>query len=97
MRHSPILAAALLAFAMLAPCAASAFELDNTSGTNPDGSPRYADPDEAPLQGPLGGVVVKPGAQFGGTATGSSSPSSTPSSWEDLGWANPQPRTRLGR
>jgi hypothetical protein len=84
--------AALLAFVMLAPAAALAFDVDTTSGTNPDGSARYSDPDDAPLSGPLGSVTVVPGAQFGGGATDSSG-SSASSSQSDTGWSN----TYLGR
>jgi hypothetical protein len=80
----------LLAFAMLGSGAALAFDVDTTSSTNPDGSPRYVDPDDAPLPGPLGGVVIAPGAQFDGSATGTGSPG--PSSSDD--WTNPLPGRR---
>ncbi len=91
MRHLPFSVAALLALMMLAP-AALAFDVDTTSGTNPDGSARYSDPDDAPLTGPLGAVTVTPGAQFGGGATDSSGSSSS-SIRNDGDWSN----TRLGR
>ena len=90
MRHLPLCVAALLALMMGAP-AALAFDVDTTSGTNPDGSARYSDPDDAPLSGPLGGVTVTPGAQFGGSATDSSSSSSSIRNNGD--WSN----TQLGR
>jgi hypothetical protein len=92
MRHTSLSVAALLAFVMLAPAAALAFDVDTTSGTNPDGSARYSDPDDAPLTGPLGAVTVTPGAQFGSGTTDSSSSSSSSSSG-DQGWSN----TQLGR
>jgi len=75
----------------LAP-AALAFDVDTTSGTNPDGSARYSDPDDAPLTGPLGAVTVTPGAQFSGTAADSSGSSSS-SIRNDGDWSN----TQLGR
>lgn len=43
-----ILMAAALTMAMLLPRAALAFETDMATATNPDGSARFADPDEAP-------------------------------------------------
>lgn len=96
MRDSPFLApflvAAFLSLAMLAP-PALAFDVDSSSNTNPDGSPRYADPDDKPMTGPLGAVTVGPSAGFTGGAT-TTSPSSIPQSWQDLGWANPLPDRR---
>jgi hypothetical protein len=91
MRHLPLGVAALLAFVIVAPSASFAFDVDTTSGTNPDGSARYSDPDDAPLSGPLGSVTVTPGAQFGGSATDSSSSSSSIRNNGD--WSN----TQLGR
>lgn len=85
----PCIVAALLAFAMLGPGSAVAFELDTGGGTKPDGSPRYVDPDDKPLPAPLGGVAITPGVQFGGSATGTGSPA--PSSSDDPGGANPLP------
>jgi len=90
MRHTPFSVAALLAFVFVAPSAVLAFDVDTTSGTNPDGSARYADPDDAPLPGPLGAVTVTPGAQFNGGATGSGG-AINPSSGNDPGWNNPEP------
>ncbi len=92
MRHTSLSVAALLAFVMLAPAAALAFDVDTTSGNNPDGSARYADPDDAPMTGPLGAVTVAPGAQFGSGASDSSG-SSASSSGSNQGWSN----TQLGR
>jgi hypothetical protein len=91
MRHLPISVAALLALMMLAP-PALAFDVDTTSGTNPDGSARYADPDDAPLSGPLGAVTMTPGAQFGDSTTNSGGSSSS-SSRNDSDWSN----TQIGR
>ncbi len=92
MRHIPFSVAALLAFVIVAPSAALAFDVDTKSGTNPDGSARYTDPDDAPMTGPLGNVTVTPGAQFGGSSTDSSS-SSAASSESGSSWNSPQ----LGR
>jgi hypothetical protein len=84
MPQSPILVAALLALAMLAP-PAFAFDIDSSTSTNPDGTARYADPDDKPVGGPLGAVTVTPSSNFGtATSTSSSSQSSQP-----LGWSNP--------
>jgi hypothetical protein len=92
MRHLSISVAALLALTMLAP-AALAFDVDTKSGTNPDGSARYADPDDAPLPGLLGAITaVMPGAQFGGSSSDSSS-SSAASRESGSSWNSPQ----LGR
>jgi hypothetical protein len=43
-----ILIAAALTAAMLLPRAALAFEVNNSTANNPDGSARFSDPDEAP-------------------------------------------------
>jgi len=47
------LAAAALAGAMLCADHALAFTVDEKNGTNADGSPRYADPDDQPLPFPF--------------------------------------------
>ena len=93
MRQSPILIAAFLSLAMLAP-PAFAFDIDSSTSTNPDGSARYADPDDKPMTGPLGAVTVGPSASFTGGATTTTSPSSIPQSWQYLDWANPLPDRR---
>ena len=94
MRQSPILIAAFLSLALLAP-PALAFDVDSSTSTNSDGTARYADPDDKPVGGPLGSVTfgTGSGANFTGGAT-TSSPSSIPQSWQDLGWANPLPDRR---
>jgi hypothetical protein len=92
MRQSPILVAAFLSLAMLAP-PALAFDVDSSTSTNSDGTARYADPDDKPMTGPLGAVTIGPSANFTGGAT-TTSPSSIPQSWQDLGWANPLPDRR---
>ncbi len=93
MRQSPILVAALLSLAMLAP-PALAFDVDSSTSTNPDGTARYADPDDKPIGGPLGAVTVGPRSNFTGGVTTSTSPSSIPQSWQELDWANPLPDRR---
>jgi hypothetical protein len=94
MRQSPLLVAALLAFALLAP-PALAFSTDSESATKPDGSPRYADPDDTPTPMPLSGTRAKPSSQFSFGVTGSTDrPSSIPQSWQELDWANPLPDRR---
>jgi len=99
MRLSPIFVAAfvaaLVSLAMLAP-PAFAFDIDSSTSTNPDGSARYADPDDKPMSGPLGAVTVGPRSNFSGGVTTSTSPSSIPQSWQELDWANPLP-ARAGK
>ena len=91
MRQSPIVLAAFLSLALLA-APALAFDVDSSTSSNPDGTARYADPDDKPVGGPLGSVTfgTGSGANFTGGAT-TSSPTSIPQSWQDLGWANPLP------
>ena len=93
MRQSPILVAAFLSLAMLAP-PALAFDIDSSTSTNPDGTARYADPDDKPIGAPLGAVTVGPRSNFTGGVTTSTSPSSIPQSWQQLDWANPLPDRR---
>jgi len=93
MRLSPILVAAFLSLAMLAP-PALAFDIDSSTSTNPDGTARYADPDDKPIGAPLGAVTVGPRSNFTGGVTTSTSPSSIPQSWQQLDWANPLPDRR---
>ena len=93
MRQSPILVAAFLSLAMLAP-PALAFDVDSSTSTNADGTARYADPDDKPIGGPLGAVTVGPRSNFTGGVTTSTSPSSIPQSWQELDWANPLPDRR---
>jgi len=93
MRQSPILVAAFLSLVMLAP-PALAFDVDSSTSTNPDGTARYADPDDKPAGGPLGAVNVGPRSNFTGGVTTTTSPSSIPQSWQDLDWANPLPDRR---
>ena len=93
MRQSPILVAAFLSLVMLAP-PALAFDVDSSTSTNPDGTARYADPDDKPVGGPLGAVNVGPRSNFTGGVTTTTSPSSIPQSWQDLDWANPLPDRR---
>lgn len=93
MRLSPILVAAFLSLAMLAP-PALAFDVDSSTSTNPDGTARYADPDDKQIGGPLGAVTVGPRSNFTGGVTTSTSPSSIPQSWQQLDWANPLPDRR---
>jgi hypothetical protein len=94
MRQSPLLVAALLAFALLAP-PALAFSTDSESATKPDGSPRYADPDDEPMPAPLGGAATSSSQFSFGVTGGPASPaSSIPQSWQELDWANPLPDRR---
>lgn len=88
MRQSPILVAAFLGLAMLAP-PAFAFDIDSSTSTNPDGTARYADPDDKPMTGALGAVTVRPSSGFTGGMTTSTSPSSVPQSSQELDWGNP--------
>ena len=90
MRQSPILVAAFLSLVMLAP-PALAFDVNSSTSTNPDGTARYADPDDKPIGGPLGAVTVGPRSNFTGGVTTSTSPSSIPQSWQELDWTNPLP------
>ena len=89
MRPSPIFVAALLSLAALV-SPAFAFDIDSSTSTNPDGTARYADPDDKPIGGPLGAATA-PRSGFAGGVTTSTSPSSTPQSWQELDWANPMP------
>ena len=49
-----LMSAAFLSGVSLAvlPERAQAFDVDNTTATNPDGTPRFSDPDEAAMPGP---------------------------------------------
>ena len=99
MRQSAFLIAALLAFAMLVPRTALAFELDSAGSSNPDGSARYVDPDESmnlgtpsvdskfdqKSSGPTNSVTLLPGLFLSGSANGNSGLGQTD------GWTNPQP------
>ena len=73
---------------MLAP-PALAFDINSSTSTNPDGSARYADPDDKPMGGPLGAVTVGPEVRTSPAASTTTSPSSIPQSWQELDWANP--------
>ena len=95
MRQSLYLVAALLAFVLVGPGAVLAFDVQTLGTSNPDGSARYADPEEkldnAPLGG-VGGVTIAPGLQFG-KAGASSVPSYNQS--PDNGWQHLAPIGRL--
>jgi hypothetical protein len=84
--RKPIIVAALLALAVLAP-PAFAFETDSSTSTNPDGTARYADPDDKPLGGPLGSVTVTPSSNFSSGVSTSTSPGSQGS--QQFDWTNP--------
>jgi hypothetical protein len=88
MRQSPLfLVAALLAFTMVVPAAAMAFEFDSSGSTKADGSARYVDPDEDPslnLSSPQtsdsgqtgstsSGVTLAPGLFLNGSVSGNGS------------------------
>jgi hypothetical protein len=81
MRQSPFFVAALLAFTMLLTGGALAFDIDSVGSTKPDGTPRYADPDEnlnlsGPSQSEVGqtgtskSVTLAPGLYLSGSSTG---------------------------
>jgi len=53
MRSRALFAAALLAGGILCLDHALAFSVDEKSGTNPDGSARFVDPDDQPLPFPI--------------------------------------------
>ncbi len=95
MRQSLYLVAALLAFVLAGSGAALAFDVQTLGTTNPDGSARYADPEErlerAPL-GAMGGISVTPGLQFG-KSPGTPVPSYNQS--PDNGWQHLAPIGRL--
>lgn len=92
MRLSPFLIAASLAFATLTSHAALAFDVQTLSGSNADGSSKYADPDDQferqPLTGINGtGLSVTPSMQFGlgrGTPVQSFSGRGADNSWQHL-------------
>jgi hypothetical protein len=90
MRQSPIFVAALLSLTALA-SPAFAFDIDSSASPNPDGTARYADPDDKPIGAALGAVTAAPRSGFTGGVTTSTSPSSIPQSWQELDWANPMP------
>jgi len=98
MRQSLYLVAALLAFVVAGSGAALAFDLQTLGTTNPDGSARYADPDEKFDKAPLGGaggagsVTIAPGLQFGKVG-GTPVPSYNQS--PDNGWQHLAPIGRL--
>jgi hypothetical protein len=98
MRQAPLLIAAMLAFALLAPHTALAFEFDSAGSSNPDGSAKYVDPDEnlnlstpsAKLDSKSstdapGSVTLLPGLYLSGSATGNAGLG------QSDGWSNPQP------
>jgi hypothetical protein len=68
-----ILIAMALGVAMLMPCAAYAFQSDSAAATNPDGTARFSDPDDAPAA--LGGLQI-----FGGAGTDSGQSDGIPQS-----------------
>jgi hypothetical protein len=95
MRQAPLLIAAMLAFVLLAPHTALAFEFDSAGSSNPDGSAKFVDPDEnLNLSTPKadskstdapGSVTLLPGLFLSGGATGNAGLGQTD------GWSNPQP------
>jgi hypothetical protein len=98
MRQAPLLIAAMLAFALLAPHTALAFEFDSAGSSNPDGSAKYVDPDEnlnlgtpsAKLDSKSSSdtttsVPLLPGLFLSGSATGNAGLNQTDA------WSNPQP------
>ncbi len=98
MRQSALLVAAVLAFAMLVPREALAFEFDSAGSSNPDGSARYVDPDEnLNLSTPKAdsgstkstdapdSMTLLPGLYLSGSATGNTGLGQAD------GWMNPQP------
>lgn len=102
MRQSALIVAAFLAFAVLAPRAASAFEFDAQGSSNPDGSPKFVDPDENLNLGDTSSaqrfdqkmpgmttntVTIAPGLSLSGSMSGNGAAQTEPS------WTNPQ----LGR
>jgi len=94
MRQSLYLVAALLAFVLAGSGTALAFDVQTLGGTNPDGSSKYADPDEKFDKSPLGdsGVAITRGLNFGKT-TGASVPSYNQA--PDNGWQHLAPIGRL--
>ena len=98
MRQSALLVAAVLAFAMLVPRTALAFEYDFAGSSNPDGSAKYVDPDEnLNLSMPKAdagstkstdapnSTMLLPGLYLSGSANGNAGLGQTE------GWMNPQP------
>jgi hypothetical protein len=99
MRQSALLVAALLAFAMLAPRTALAFEYDSAGSSNPDGSPKFVDPDEnlnlstpkadvgssKSTDAPSNSTMLLPGLYLSGSANGNAGLGQTE------GWMSPQP------
>ena len=76
MRTISFVTAALFFMSFLAAHDAAAFTIDNDSGTNPDGTARYVDPDDQPLPAPLGGVTVMPSGHRYDEAPGLAMPGS---------------------
>ena len=97
MRQSAFLTAALLAFAMLAPRTALAFEFDSAGSSNPDGSAKFVDPDEnlnlgmpkadtgAKSTDAPNTVTLAPGLFLSGSANTNAGLGQTDA------WSNPQP------
>jgi hypothetical protein len=99
MRQSALLVAAVLAFAMLVPRTALAFEFDSAGSTNPDGTAKFADPDEnlnlstpkvdagttKSTDTPPNSTMLLPGLYLSGSANGNAGLGQTE------GWMNPQP------
>jgi hypothetical protein len=95
MRQSPFLVAALLAFTMLAPGAALAFDMQTTGAMSADGSTKYADPEESLDKAPLGTITTGPSLQFSKSGPGTSTP--TYDRPVGYGWQELQPTGRLTR
>jgi hypothetical protein len=86
MRLHPLLAAAALASLLLTVEYAFAFTVDEKSGTNPDGSARYVDPDEQPLPFLLrgSGAQTQNNDSDRNSGTGYSTPTSGPHQWPNF-------------
>jgi hypothetical protein len=93
-RH--LLTAAMLAGTMFFSHHASAFTVDEKSGTNSDGSPRYVDPDDQPLPFPfLRLPSPSQGREYQGDDSQSVSPADRNEQWltlPDWSVSSPSPR-----
>jgi len=94
MRKPPFLVAALLAFTIAGAGTALAFDQQTLGGLNADGSPRFADPDEALMKDSINGITVTPGANFSKGAGVGVQSFDKPAG---IGWQQLQPIGRLTR
>lgn len=94
MRQSRLLIAGLLAFLIVGPGAALAFDVQTLGNGNADGSVNYSDPDDQIKNNAINGITVTPGANF---SKGAGTPVPSYDVPAGMGWQQLQPIGRLTR